>query len=323
MGDHAPRDRPVSFVQAGYQRHSLHRDRQHYLETCLKNDSALLLFVYDRKVALCKSDDGFVAALLDPSAIRRERRETLSAVFLGEYLDRPVFSITCDEHPRHLLSLGSPALMFFELRKATALLDPESASLLGYAMAMDHWHRNHRYCGVCGNPTEPSESGHMRTCTNRDCAQKHFPRTDPAVIVLVVDGEQSCLLGRKREWPDRRYSTIAGFVEPGETPEQAVIREVFEETGTTVRQPRYYQSQPWPFPGSLMLGFYATARRGEVHLFDNELQDARWFTREEIIDWVSTGRLRLPTRISIAYRLIESWFERADVPTLDSLNPDS
>lgn len=322
MDDTAIQQRPVSFVQAGYDRKSLHRDRHRYLANCLKSEEALLLFVFERKVALRKTDEGLTAALIEPAMIRGDRRDSLQAIFLGEYHGRPVFSIACDEHPRHLLSLGSESLMFFELRQATSMLDPESASLLGYAMAMDYWHRTHRYCGVCGNATEPSESGHLRTCTNRDCGRKHFPRTDPAVIVLVVDGDQSCLLGRKREWPDRRYSTIAGFVEPGETPEQAVIREVYEETGTEVHAPRYFESQPWPFPGSLMLGYYATASVGDVQLFDNELQDARWFTRDEIVEWVPEGRLRLPTRISIAYRLIQNWFERSDVPTLDSLNPD-
>lgn len=322
MDDNAIRQATISFVQQGYDRQSLHRTRSRHLTNCIRSGSARFLLIHERKVALRKTDEGYAMALIEPDEILRGRRESLAAVFLGEYLEHPVFSMMCDEHPRHLLSLGSEPLLFFDLRQAAALLDADSASLLGYALAMDYWHRNHRFCGICGNPTESSESGHMRTCTNRDCARRHFPRTDPAVIVLVEDGERSCLLGRKREWPERRYSTIAGFVEPGETPEQAAIREVYEETGAHVHQVAYFRSQPWPFPGSLMLGFHAVATPAEIHLYDNELQDARWFSRDEIIDWVPSGRLRLPTRISIAYRLLEHWFERADVPRLDSLNPD-
>ena len=186
---------------------------------------------------------------------------------------------------------------------------------------MDHWHRVHAYCGSCGSATESSESGHMRVCTNEECARRHFPRTDPAIIVLVESGD-SCLLGRKKEWPDRRYSTLAGFVEPGETPEQAVWREVFEETGTRVESVKYLGAQPWPFPGSLMLGFHARAPKGIISLMDDELQDARWFSRAEIAEWVPDHRLRLPTRISIAYRLLSSWFDLGGT-RLNDINPDT
>lgn len=321
MEDKDSKPATIAFAQCGYDRRSLYRERAHFFSSCIKDRSARLLFVHDGKVALRKDDPGLTPTLIESDMIRPDRRESLRSVFLGEHLDKPVFSIACDEHPRHILTLGSPTLQFFDLRQASAMLEPESASLLGYALAMDYWHRMHRYCGVCGNPTEPSETGHLRTCTNRDCARRHFPRTDPAVIVLVEDGQESCLLGRKRDWPDRRYSTIAGFVEPGETPEQAVMREVHEETGTWVQRVIYQDSQPWPFPGSLMLGYSAIAPRGETRLLDNELQDARWFTRDEILQWVPSGRLRLPPAISIAYRLIQHWFENGDVPPLDTLQP--
>jgi NAD+ diphosphatase len=313
----------IPFAQSGFDRQSLYRDRARYFNHCLGDGSATVVLVHDRKVALSRRDSGFDATLVDASMIRRDHLDVLGGTFLGNFRGRPVFALSCDDHPRRLLTLESPPLQFFDLRQASALLEEDIASLLGYALAMDYWHRTHRYCGVCGNPTEASETGHLRTCLNRDCGRRHFPRTDPAIIVLVEDGRDSCLLGRKREWPDRRYSTIAGFVEPGETPEQAVLREVHEETGTSVRWITYKESQPWPFPGSLMLGYSAIAERGKIRLLDNELQDARWFTRDEIQLWVPDGRLRLPPRISIAYRLIENWFQRDDRPRLDSLDPGS
>ncbi len=310
------------FVQCGYERRSLYRERSKYLETCLSDGSARLLFVYDRKVGLHRAGAGFEIALVDSELVPRGRREALQEVYLGEYVGRPVFAILCDEHPESLLSLTAEAMLFFDLRQATAMLSPHAASLLGYALAMDYWHRTHRFCGRCGHRTESGCAGHTLSCTNPECGRKHFPRTDPAVIVLVQN-EGACLLGRKREWIDRRYSTIAGFVEPGETPEQAVFREVYEETGTEVGKIRYYAAQPWPFPGSLMLGYYAYAEPGVVALHDNELQDARWFTREEIAEWVPSGRLRLPGRISIAYRLLQRWFDRGAIKPLDQLNPDA
>ena len=147
----------------------------------------------------------------------------------------------------------------------------------------------------------------MRRCSSPDCAATEFPRTDPAVIVLVHDGER-CLLGNKHGWPENRFSTIAGFVEPGETIEQAVVREVGEETGVGASSLEYHSSQPWPFPGSVMLGFLAGAASTEITLNDGELKDARWFSRDEVeAAKVKAGWLRLPSRISIARRLIEDW----------------
>ncbi|GJL81689.1 MAG: hypothetical protein DHS20C01_13230 [marine bacterium B5-7] len=307
------------YVQSGYVRQSLHRRRQSYLKNCLDTGQAQLLFIFDRKVGVVRSENGFDIALFGPDRVPRDRREMLQAVFLGELDGTPVFSIACEEHPRNLLGLGCQPPLFVELRQATGMLAAESASLLGYALAMDHWHRSHRFCGACGSLTASGESGHMRICTNPDCERKHFPRTDPAIIVLVANND-ACLLGRKREWPDRRYSTIAGFVEPGETPEQAVQREVFEETGIHVANIKYFASQPWPFPGSLMLGYHAGALSETIKLHDDELQDARWYTRDEILDWVPSGRLLLPSQISIAYSLLEEWFNRDDVPPLREID---
>jgi NAD+ diphosphatase len=170
---------------------------------------------------------------------------------------------------------------------------------------MTHWHATHKYCGSCGAPTESREGGHLRVCTDPDCARAHFPRTDPAVIMLVAKDDR-CLLGRKAEWPPGRYSTLAGFVEPGESLEDAVRREVMEETGVVVSDVEYHSSQPWPFPASLMLGFFCRAETEVVQRNDKELEDARWFTREELRNG-NGGMGIAPRPISIARRLIDDW----------------
>ena len=184
------------------------------------------------------------------------------------------------------------------------LLAEEEAGLLGYARAMIGWRRTHRHCGRCGATTLPAKAGHVLVCTNPVCRHEQFPRLDPAIIVLVIDGDR-VLLGRQASWPAGRYSTIAGFVEPGESLEDAVAREVHEETGIRVDEIEYHSSQPWPFPSSLMLGFTARAASQDIDLRDLELEDARWFTREDIVG----GTPYLPPNISISFRLIEHWFD--------------
>jgi NAD+ diphosphatase len=195
---------------------------------------------------------------------------------------------------------------FEELRPLAPVLPADEAGLLAYARAMAIWRARHRYCGICGAPTAPTHAGHILVCSNPACEHELFPRIDPAIIVLVSDGERA-LLGRQPSWPPRRYSTIAGFVEPGESLEDAVVREVAEETGVTVRSVRYASSQPWPFPSSLMAGFRASAEPGSPVQLSGELEDARWFTREQL----TAGEALAPPSQSISWRLIEEWLKGA------------
>jgi NAD+ diphosphatase len=200
---------------------------------------------------------------------------------------------------------------FADLRRFGPLIDRWEGALLAYARGMLHWHARHRFCSVCGAPTVSVEAGHARRCTNAACATQHFPRTDPAVIMLVTDGER-CLLGRQAVWAPGMHSTLAGFVEPGESLEDAVAREVKEETGIRLGAVRYHSSQPWPFPASLMLGFPADAASSEIAVNRAELEDAGWFTRAELLASPENDVFRLPRRDSIARRLIESWLGRED-----------
>ncbi len=192
-----------------------------------------------------------------------------------------------------------------ELRPLAPMLAPDSASLLAYARALSLWKSRHRYCGVCGAPNLPARAGHVLHCSRAECGNESFPRLDPAIIVLVTDatGERA-LLGRQASWAPGRYSTIAGFVEPGESLEDAVVREVAEETGILVGDVEYEASQPWPFPSSLMLGFRAVARTHDITLHDGELEDARWFTRADL----ASGTPGLPPAGAISTRLIDRWY---------------
>jgi NAD+ diphosphatase len=222
-----------------------------------------------------------------------------NVIFLGLFRNQPAFAVAISrERDAPFEELGE----FKDLRFLGTVLPPDEANLAAHARAIVLWHGTTLFCGKCGSASQPYSGGNTRRCCNPECNQEIFPRTDPAIIVLVAAGDR-CLLGRQSSWPEGRYSTIAGFVEPGESLEDAVRREVYEETNIRVGKVRYHSSQPWPFPSALMLGFVAEATSDDIHLNDGELEDARWFTREQL----QSGETGLPFRISIARRLVDYW----------------
>ena len=193
------------------------------------------------------------------------------------------------------------------LRQAGPVLSDRDAGLMTEAVALGNWHSTHTHCPRDGAATEPVLAGHARRCVTD--GSEHFPRLDPAVIMLVTDPDDRCLLARNAMWPERRVSILAGFVEPGESAEQALAREVHEETGITVADARYVGSQPWPMPHSLMLGFRARATGSlEITVDSDEIAEARWFSRDELRACIASGEIRLPPPVSIAHRIIESWY---------------
>ena len=193
------------------------------------------------------------------------------------------------------------------LREVGALLGDRDAGLFTHAVALANWHDTHTHCPVDGTPTVPDPGGHSTKCPVD--GTEHFPRTDPAVIMLVTDPDDRCLLARNAAWPGRRVSILAGFVDPGESAEQAVIREVAEETQIKVTNVRYVGSQPWPMPRSLMLGFRAEAPAGQAIVVDrDEIAEAHWFSRDELLAAIKAREIALPPPVSIARHIIEDWF---------------
>jgi len=227
-------------------------------------------------------------------------------MFLGLDGEGAVFAVEVGADERPSWPSENASIEFIDFRDIGALLSREHGALLAYARALSEWHSRSRFCSRCGKSTAVDDAGHVRRCVDLDCGVQHFPRTDPAVIMLVTSGN-ACLLGRQAAWTPGMYSTLAGFVEAGESLEEAVRREVREETGVEVRAVRYHSSQPWPFPSSLMIGFRAEASTTEITLNDAELDDARWMTREEIQCEMTAGSLRLPRVVSISRRLIDEW----------------
>jgi NAD+ diphosphatase len=309
-----PRTPPWNFLAGPYlDRQAERRDEPDWWEQALA-DPGTRFMVAHGTTQLVQGERPRVAFLdaahpLVSSAARE------SMLLLGWFRESRCVLVQFDEIPA-ALSLPAPDARFEELRPLAPLLDADEAGLLAYARALAYWRRRHHFCGACGAPCEPQRAGHSMRCTSAACGTEFYPRIDPAIIVLVTDGERA-LLGRQHSWPAGRYSTIAGFVEPGESLEDAVIREVHEETGVRVRESRYHSSQPWPFPSSLMLGFMAVAEPGSVASGSSELEDARWFTREQI----ASGTPALPPSTSISYRLIENWFDPGSAVPLRDL-PD-
>lgn len=204
------------------------------------------------------------------------------------------------------------------LRQAGLLLDTHEAALFAYAKGLAYWQRETRHCTGCGARVALVASGHRAQCSNPDCGKLHFPRTDAAIIV-IVEHDGACLLGRQASWPAGRYSTLAGFVEPGESLEDAVRREVAEEAGVRVDEVHYHSSQPWPLPASLMIGFTATAHDRTICLRDGELEDAHWFTPAQIEAGLADGSFATPPKLSVSYRLLEHWLHERAGLALDEL----
>jgi NAD+ diphosphatase len=272
-----------------------------FLDAALTDPSSLIVPLWQSRSLVRTEEHGRTAAFLEATQVMEGSLPHGELLLLGRFRGRICFAVELEGGAPPTLA---PDARFEDLRIAGGLLPEDEAGLLAYARALVLWRQRHRWCGRCGAPTRAASAGHVMKCTAESCGVEHFPRLDPAIIVLVTDGERA-LLGRQAVWPPGRYSTIAGFVEPGESLEDAVLREVLEETGVAVLEAGYHSSQPWPFPSSLMIGFMARASAESVPRADEELEDVRWFTREE----VASGTPKLPPPQSVSFRLIEDWFD--------------
>ncbi len=226
------------------------------------------------------------------------------AIWLGHWQERSVYALDVSDQD----SAQWPELQFADLRGSAMRLDPDHATVLAYARAMVYWHRQHRHCGRCGGPTEIQQAGHVRRCPA--CEVEHYPRTDPSMLVLVTDEQDRGLLGRQPGWPPGFWSVLAGFVEPGESIEDAVVREVWEEARIPVTGMRYVASQPWPFPASVLMGFHARGVADTPQVEQDELEAAGWYSRADIVAGLKARELFLPPPFTLSWRLIEDWFDQ-------------
>jgi NAD+ diphosphatase len=285
-----------------------------WLEAAWADPRTRVLVVQDGRavVRFAQNGQGSVSLVLVSPAEAPEGVRFL----LGQDADGVVYFGVMGELPPPTTDPQQDGVRPASLRSVGAVLSDRDAGLLTHAVALANWHATHTHCPRCGTPTVPEPAGDSTRCPAD--GTEHFPRTDPAVIMLVTDAEDRCLLARNASWPERRFSILAGFVDSGESAEQAVVREVREETGITVENIRYLGSQPWPMPRSLMLGFRADAPPGQQIEIDNdELAEARWFTRAELLDSLQAKELSIAPPVSIARRIIESWYG-AELPSFAS-----
>lgn len=300
-----PASRPNAYTGSPLDRAAKLRDDAGFIATALTGAETLFAPVWRARSLMKGVAEGQPeAVLLTGAAAEAVRMAGGPWSFLGLWEGRSVFAVDCSQAEDPLPLLPAEMGGFTDLRAVAGMLPPGEASVLAHARGLMHWRTKHRFCGICGSLCEPRSAGHVMVCTG--CNAQHFPRTDPAVIMLVVR-EGRALLGHSQRFPSSTmYSTLAGFVEPGESLEEAVAREVEEEVGVKVGAVHYHSSQPWPFPSSIMLGFYAVGLTDAITIDEEELRDARWFTPEQLRNAKAHG-FALPRADSIARRLIEDW----------------
>ncbi len=283
------------------------RDDAEWVTRALEADDTHYVPLWRSRSLLEPDDSGTIAVYLRPGEL-----DELDAIqpptLLGTDDKRTYFAVSVTDAQRDAIIAARPAAEFADLRRSSIDMDAKHAGILAYAKALHYWQHRHRFCGVCGSPNLLRSAGHRMVCSNEECARQSFPRIDPAIIVLVTHGTH-CLLGRNARWPARRFSTLAGFVEPGESLEDAVVREVFEESSVVLKDIRYVSSQPWPFPASSMCGFYAEAASKTCQT-SAELEELRWFNCDELTQAVRSGEVLLSPPVSIAFQLLAEWFRQ-------------
>lgn len=303
----------ISYSDVGLDRASVERKDRDWIRRQLKKSDIRLVCLHDDLNLISPHTPQPRAVLIEGKNTRGLLQAASETVFLGIKNTTPYFAVDLSACEQTGLETGGGE--FIDLRQVGPLLEAGEASLLAYARGLVYWHAHNHYCGLCGNPSHSLQGGHARVCSDAACAREIFPRTDPAVIMLVEDYSQNgtprCLLGRNKRFPSRMFSTLAGFVDPGETLEETVVREVFEEVGIRVGNVRYQASQPWPFPASIMLGFRATAESIDIFTDADEIEEAYWFSPSELSsfgEWQDGGTHNcLPRRDSIARYLVDSW----------------
>ena len=301
--------RPNVYSASPLDRAGARREDTEWIEQRLAHGDSLFVPVWRNRNLVRGMDEGSPdAVFVTGDAAAALRMHGGPWAFLGLQDDQAVFAVDVSAADDPLPLLPDTAGKFVDLRSVGWGVPRPEAAVLAHARGLMHWRARHRFCGVCGGVCDVRSAGHMMVCTA--CEVQHFPRTDPAVIMLVTRGDRA-LLGHSQRFPrGNMYSTLAGFVEPGESLEEAVRREVFEEAGIRVGSVQYHSSQPWPFPGNIMLGFYGEGLTEDITIDPEEMLDVRWFSRAEIAD-PAAHDFALPRGDSIARRLIDDWMAAA------------
>ena len=305
--DRITRSRRNVFASVRLDRLAEYRDDPEWVEKALLSDAARFVPLWRNRNLLADGTDGQVAVYLKPGEI--DRPDTVQPpTLLGTDGKRYFFALSINDRQQEDILKARPEAGFLDLRLASMDMDAKHAGVLAYAKALHYWQYRHAFCGICGHVNRLESSGHKLVCSNEECGRESFPRIDPAIIVLVTH-ENACLLGRNTTWPEKRFSTLAGFVEPGESLEDALVREVYEEAQVSLKDIRYVSSQPWPFPASAMCGFHAESVSRECGATE-EMEEVRWFTVEDLDAAISLDNVRLPPPVSIAFRLIADWYRQ-------------
>jgi NAD+ diphosphatase len=312
----SPRINTFARLSLVLDRQAEHRDEAAWIDEQQRSANARYILLDGAGEAFLRRDA--IALRWVDASDRLKLLEDIPATFLGVAEGCPHFLLVIDDADRIDALQAALDARRMGLRVAGLELTVMEAGLFAYAKGLAHWQRETRHCAYCGTSVQLVAAGHRAQCANPECGRLHFPRTDAAVIMLV-EHDGACLLGRQAGWPAGRYSTLAGFVEPGESLEDAVRREVAEEAGVIVDEVRYHSSQPWPMPASLMVGFIATAKSREIVMRDDELEDARWFTPQQIVDGLADGSFVPSTALSVSYQLLSHWLMLRAGLRLDNL----
>lgn len=305
--DRITRSRRNLFTSVRLDRLAEHRDDADWVAGILQSEDTRLVPLWRNRCLLTGTGGEQLAVYLKPEELGAAGAAQATTL-LGSDGKRYFFAVSIDDAQRERVLAAYPAARFQDLRLASIDMDAKHAGVLAYAKALHYWQYRHAFCGVCGSPNKLESAGHKLVCVDPECGRQSFPRIDPAIIVLVTHGD-ACMLGHNATWPPRRFSTLAGFVEPGESLEDAVVREVYEESGVRLSGIQYVSSQPWPFPASAMCGFLAEAATRSCKASD-EMAELRWFTPDELDAAIAADEVRVPPPVSIAFRLIAGWYRQ-------------
>jgi len=314
--DHLARSRRNQFTAVRLNREVEFRDDAQWVAKTLTDPNTRLVPLWRSRSLLERKTGGTIAVYLSPAELTEPDR-IQPPTLLGNDGKHQYFAASVTDMQKDAILAKLPDARFADLRRASIDMAAKHAGILAYAKALHYWQYRHAFCGICGSPNLLRSAGHRMVCSNEECARESFPRIDPAIIVLVTHGD-SCLLGRNAKWRPKHFSTLAGFVEPGESLEDAVVREVYEEVQVNLKDIRYVSSQPWPFPASAMCGFYAEAvDRNSGN--SEEVDEARWFTVKSLTEAVIADEIRLSPPVSIAFRLLADWFRNNGGGNLEEL----